>query len=131
MASEILIVSPDSANLAATLQVLANAGYLTSGTTTFEEGKRLLDTRSPGLVIADERLGDFNGLHLILHGRAAHPDLAGIVTTPTPVVGLAADARRLEVDYVVKPASTAGWLEPVSHALDTAAARQRLQKIAS
>ena len=131
MASEILVVSPDSARLTVMLQILADAGYRTSGTTTFEEGKRLLATTSPDLVIADERLDEFNGLHLILHGRAGDPDMAGIVTTSTSVSGLGADASRLGVEYVVKPTVTTGWLEPVSHALDRTAARRRLRKMAS
>ena len=127
MSSAILVVSPDNARLAATIQMLSNAGYRTSGTTTFEDGKRRLDTTRPDLVIADERLGEFNGLHLILHGRAGRPDMAGIVTTPTRVAGLEADAQRLEVDYFV----TGDLLQPVSHALDAVAARRRLRTIAS
>src|SRR5262249_60721995 len=122
MPSPILVVGPDHGTLGATIEMLSTAGYRTSGPTPFEDGKRRLDATRPDLVIAGERLGEFNGLHLILHGRAGRPDMAGIVTTPTRVAGLEADAQRLEVDYFV----TGDLLQPVSHALDAVAARRRL-----
>ncbi|HEV8317257.1 MAG TPA: response regulator [Vicinamibacterales bacterium] len=131
MASEILVVSQDDTNRACVLQILAEAGYQTRGASTFEEGKRLLATTTPDLLIADERLGDFNGLHLILRGRANHPDMAAIVTTGTRIKGLEIDARGLEIDCLVKPADARDWLQPVSQALATTAARRRTLQIAS
>jgi DNA-binding response OmpR family regulator len=131
MSLQILVVTEDDANLAAMLQILTDAGYHTSRATTFEEGKRLLDTVSPDLLIADERLGDFNGLHLILRGRADSPGMAAIVTSPARTAGLETDARQLGVDYLVKPADAADWLRPVSNALDAKVTRSHLLKIAS
>jgi CheY-like chemotaxis protein len=64
--SQILIVSHDGNNVAAMLNVLDTAGYDASATTSFEDARRVLADDSPDLVIADERLGDFNGLHIIM-----------------------------------------------------------------
>jgi DNA-binding NtrC family response regulator len=119
MSPEILVVSNDDVSLVATLQVLNEAGYNASGASTFEEGKRLMAARCPDFVIADERLGNYNGLHLILRGRFDDPDMGGIVTSVAKDPGLEAEARRLNVECVVKPEDPADLLAPISRTLQT------------
>lgn len=115
--NQALVVSNDLAGLADTLRVLGSAGYQAQGASTFEEAKRLLASGSPDLVIADQRLGEYNGLHVILRARASRPGLSAIVTTGMPDKGLEDDARRLNVDCVVRPERASGWLAPVEKAL--------------
>ena len=115
--SQILVVSSDGARLAKMLDVLNTAGYQAAGATTFEEATRLLVRRSPDVVIADERLGVFNGLHVILRARAEHPDVGAIVTTPASDHGLEAEARRLNVVCMVKPQDPGDWPAAISSAL--------------
>jgi DNA-binding response OmpR family regulator len=115
---QILVVSNDVANLIDVLDVLTSAGYQASGAASFEEATRVLAHRSPDLVIADERLGEFNGLHIIVKARAGHPEVAGIVTTPAPNRGLEADARGLNVECVIKPHDPTEWLVPVWQTLN-------------
>lgn len=120
--SQILVVSNDRAGLANMLDILSGAGYPTIGASTFEEASRLLTEQSPDLVIADGRLGAFNGLHIILRARAKHAEVTGIVTTPVKDRGLEDDARSLNVWCLVKPRTAAEWLEAVSktiHPADT------------
>lgn len=118
MSPNILVVSNDAAGLAAMLEVLIRSGYRASGASTFEEAKRSLAFRSPDLVIADERLGAFNGLHLILRGRAHHPDMGAILTSPVKDPGLEAEAKRLNVQCVVKPRDPMELLLPISRTLE-------------
>lgn len=115
--SEILVVSNDSDGVADMLPVLHAAGYRVSAASTFDEARRLLANRSPDLVIADERLGAFNGLHVIVRARADHPHVRAIVTTRLKSRGLEADARSLNVECMVKPHSPAEWLAPISRTL--------------
>ena len=115
--SQIFVVSNDNADLAAMLGVLANAGYSATGATTFEEAQQRVVTESPDLVIADERLGAFNGLHVLLTARAERPQTEAIITTPVPNRGLEADARSLNVRCIVKPRSAAEWLGPIASLL--------------
>ncbi len=122
--TQILVVSNDAVGLANTVSVLSDAGYHTSGASTFQEAMQLLSDRSPDLVIADERLGAFNGLHVILRARVEDPDVTAIVTTPVRDHALEADARSLNVECMVKPQNPAGWLEPIMRTLErTPAAR--------
>jgi DNA-binding response OmpR family regulator len=116
---QILIVSNDCARLANMLDALNTAGHRAAGATSFEEATRLLTCRPPDVVIADERLGAFNGLHVIMRARAERPSVSAIVTTPARDRGLEADARRLNVACVVKPKKPAEWLAVIAGALGT------------
>jgi DNA-binding NtrC family response regulator len=111
--SRILLVSHDIVEMIDVLDVLTAAGYEVRGAASFEEASRLLAACPPDLVIADERLGEFNGLHVIVRARADHPGVSGIVTTPVHNLGLESDARGLNVECLVRPKDPAGWLGPV------------------
>jgi DNA-binding NtrC family response regulator len=111
--SQILIVNGDGIGLTNLVNVLKAAGYRASGASSFEEATRALADETPDLVIADERLGAYNGLHVILRARADHPDMSAIVTTAVKSRGLEADARSLNVECMVKPRYPAEWLEPI------------------
>jgi DNA-binding response OmpR family regulator len=109
MYPKILVVSSDSKVLDSMLEVLGGAGYDASGASTFSEGKRLLDEESPDVLIADERLEAFNGLHLILRGRFLGSDLQGIVVSASENAGLEAEARRLNIPAVTRPSDPNEW----------------------
>ena len=115
----ILVVSGDDAGRVHMLSILNEAGYETSGASTFEQARKMLAGRSPDLVIADQRLGAFNGLHVIIEARAWYPGVSCIVTTPKKNRGLEADARNLDVECLVTPPNPAEWLGPVSKALNS------------
>jgi DNA-binding response OmpR family regulator len=112
--SQIFVVTTDKANLNAMLGVFEHAGYSATGVTTFDEAQQRLASESPRLVIADERLGLFNGLHVLLTARARHPDVDLIVTTPKFSLGLELDARSLNVHCVVRPQHVDEWVAPVA-----------------
>jgi DNA-binding NtrC family response regulator len=118
MPSTILIVTNDDNRLGALVRTLNGAGYRASGASTFAEAKQRLGDKSPDLLIADERLGAFNGLHVIILGRASDPEMKAIVASHRRDQGLEAEAKRLNVDCVVQPTSAADWLTSVSRALN-------------
>ena len=120
MSTSILVVIQDVAGLAATLDVLSGAGYRARGASSFEEAKPLLKTMSPEMVIAEERLGGFNGLQLILRGRAANPSMRAIAAIPATDPVFEAEASRLDVQCLVKPANPAEWLLPIARSLKAA-----------
>jgi DNA-binding response OmpR family regulator len=114
MRPEILVVSRDDDGRAVLVKALTEAGYHTRDAASFEEGKRLLLQKTPDFVIADERLGAYNGLHLIIRGRINQPQMGGIVTSSAKDPALEAEARRLNVQCVVKPADPSDLLRPIS-----------------
>ena len=113
----ILVVTTHDEERCRLLDMLSTAGYRTAGAASYEEATRWLAGDSPDLVIADERLGAYNGLHVILRARAGHPRVKGIVTTAVNSWGLEADARRLNIRYLVKPDEPSQWLAPIAKAL--------------
>lgn len=117
MSPSILVVSGDIAGLAATLAVLTSAGYRARGVSTFEEAKPLLATMSPAMMITDQRLGWFNGLHLVLLGRATNQYMGAIATTAKQDSSFQAEASGFNVQYMVKPANPAEFLLPIAQTL--------------
>jgi FixJ family two-component response regulator len=95
----ILIVDDHDATRRGLEGLLANAGHVVLSASTFADAKRLLNEQTPDMLIADVRLGDFNGLQLVVGG----PDLPTIIVTGFPDQVLEAEARRRGAHYLVKP----------------------------
>jgi DNA-binding NtrC family response regulator len=120
MPQRIVVVSQNGERLNTLIDGLLAAGYLASGASTFADGKLLVQSESPDLVIADERLGPFNGLHLILMGRVQHPNMKAIVTSHAHDASLEKDARQLDVRCLVETTELSDWLSSIGTALERA-----------
>ena len=81
MAYRILIANENVDERSRLADLLTTAGYDATAAPSFEDARHLLDVRPPDLLIAHLRLGAFNGLHLVLRGRADRPDMSAIITT--------------------------------------------------
>jgi CheY-like chemotaxis protein len=75
---------------------------------------RLLRTSPPDLLIADVRLGPFNGLQLLISSPTPVP---AIIITGFADPVLEADARRRGAEYVLKPVSPAALIDLVGQKL--------------
>jgi DNA-binding response OmpR family regulator len=112
--SRVLVVDDDDATRVGLSELLSNAGYEVRAVATFEEGQRILRTDTPDLLIADVRLGAYNGLQLLL---SSHRPIPAIVITGFADPVLEADARRQGADYVLKPVSPSVVLDMVRRRL--------------
>ena len=81
MPALIILVGADRSAVRRTEVLLATAGYLVAPAVTFHDGKLLIHSISPDLLIPEARLDAFNGLHLAAHSRKRHPAVPVIVTT--------------------------------------------------
>lgn len=113
--AKILIVEDDDATRAGYREFLELAGHEVIATGTYREGQHAVATERPDLVIADLRLGGFNGLQLLLLSPQPIPTI--IVTGYHDEV-LATEARRAGADYVVKPISPTGLVALVEAKLE-------------
>ena len=103
----IAIVHEDSAVAGQWAVALSGAGYRVATSTSFEDGKALLEAEDPpALLIVSVRLGAFNGLHLVIRGRLDHPGMAAVLTSDTHDPVLAAEAATYGAVYL------SGALEP-------------------
>ncbi len=104
----VLIVDSDAPVLAKTIETFERAGYAATGVSTFQAAKRLMQDRPPDVLIADVRLGEFNGLHLALLGRRYNPTMTTIVTHSPADRGLGSVAHRLNVEFWQKSSEPDG-----------------------
>lgn len=113
--AKILIVEDDDATRTGYREFLKLAGHDVIATSTYHEGRQAADTESPDLVIADLRLGGFNGLQLLLLNPQPTPT---IIVTGFHDDVLEAEARRAGASYVVKPISPSNLVALVKEKLD-------------
>jgi two-component system, cell cycle response regulator DivK len=117
----ILIVEDDEASRRGLRQLLSHAGYTVLSASTFDEGKYAAAEGAPDLLIADVRLGAFNGLQLVAAARQAVPT---IIVTGFPDPVLEAEALRLGARYMTKPIEPSTLLALIEEMLNTAARRR-------
>jgi len=96
----ILIVDDHRVTRLGLAEMLEQAGYSVVTAGTFPEARRILRDTPPDLLIADVRLGSFNGLQLVISGPNRIP---AIVITGYADSVLEAEARRGGADYLIKP----------------------------
>ena len=96
----ILIVDDHRVTRLGLAEMLEQAGYSVVTAGTFPEARKILRETPPDLLIADVRLGSFNGLQLVISGPNRIP---AIVITGYADSVLEAEARRGGADYLVKP----------------------------
>jgi DNA-binding response OmpR family regulator len=114
MPSKVLIVDDDKTTREGLAEFLEEAGYEAVAVGTFEDATRILRTSPPDLLIADVRLGPFNGLQLVISSPQPIP---AIIITGFADPVLEADARRRGAEYVLKPVSPARLLDLVAQKL--------------
>jgi DNA-binding NtrC family response regulator len=103
MSRSILVVDEHEPAVSATVAALVDAGYAATGAHSFREAAQILVEAPPALLIASVRLGAYNGLHLLVRGRAERPDLAAIMIG-APSAAVESEARRLgAAAYVTQP----------------------------
>ncbi len=116
MPAKVLIVDDDTTTREGLAEFLEGSGYEAIAVGTFEEASRILRTSPPDLLIADVRLGPFNGLQLVIGSPQPIP---AIIITGFADPVLEADARRRGADYVLKPVSPSRLLDLVSRKLSS------------
>jgi DNA-binding response OmpR family regulator len=112
--AKILLVDDDAATRAGLMELLTGAGYDARAASTFEEGMRALRADTPDLLIADVRLGAFNGLQLLVSSPRSVP---AIVITGFADPVLESDAHQHGADYVLKPVTPSVLLDMVRRRL--------------
>jgi DNA-binding response OmpR family regulator len=120
----ILVLDDDEHALEGFVELLREAGYHVTGSSTFEGAKRLLGLEPFDLLVTDVRLRGYNGLHLVMHVRSEHPETAVIIISgyDEPLIEL--EASRYNAIFVRKPVMPAEFLKTVARCL-TSVRRQR------
>jgi DNA-binding NtrC family response regulator len=112
MSFRILLVDPESSAAAASEQTLARTGYRVVRVSTFEEATHQISVDCPDLLVTKVRLGQFNGLHLLLRCRAERPDVPVIIVGT--LADRTADMTRFGAEFVVTPIDHVSFLDLVA-----------------
>jgi DNA-binding NtrC family response regulator len=93
-------------HLLVVLSAVSSLGFDVTVADTFKDAKAALSsTPHPSLLITGVRLGEYNGLHLVLRGTSMSPRLAAIVTSDTDDPVLRTEAERLGATFIAMPVS--------------------------
>lgn len=98
-----LVVDLDSRSLYEICKGFREIGYRTFGATSFVEARRFLIAEHPSILVADVRLGEFNGIQLLLLAKELRPGIAVVITTAFPDPVLAAETQRMGGTFMIKP----------------------------
>jgi DNA-binding NtrC family response regulator len=113
----VLVVAAEPRSADEMLEWLRAAGYDAHGATSFDEARTRLRTAAPQLLIADIRLGAFNGLHLVITTHTDHPGMRALVLASTDDPLLATEARLANAGYLIRPVTRDTLLAAVAETL--------------
>jgi two-component system response regulator FixJ len=99
----VLIVEDDAATLAGWAAYVHAAGFSVVPLSSFAEAHRLLPFARPDVLVTDIRLGEYNGLQLVVQAGTLDPPPFVIVTSGFDDPVLAAEAERMGATFLRKP----------------------------
>jgi DNA-binding response OmpR family regulator len=102
MANRVLVVASCPVFADTITAWLASDGHEATVVSDFASAKPELDANPPDLLVAQIKLGAFNGLHLAIRARARKQTIASIVIGDADCV-LQEEARQQHVRYLTEP----------------------------
>jgi FixJ family two-component response regulator len=117
MAALVILVNADPNVLWRTDALLSEDGHLVAAVSTFGEAKKLLESVTPDVLVADVRLDAYNGLQLAIRSRLDHPNLPVIITNEWPDAAFEAEAKRHGAIFVAAPLDNPDFLRIVRMAV--------------
>ena len=121
----ILVIDDDEQALTGMSELLCDQGHDVTAAASYDAAKSALAASPFDLLVTDIRLRPYNGLHLVMHTRAEHPDTAIVITTGHDEPAIAFEASRYNARFVQKPIRPKDFLKTVDDALSTVRRRRR------
>jgi len=94
-------------------ETLSAAGFEVTLVERFDAARARLVSNPPAVLLTAIKLGEFNGLHLVLAAKIADPRIAAIVTIEAPDPVLEKEAEQLGATFLVQPTSVRELLAAV------------------
>jgi DNA-binding NtrC family response regulator len=117
----VLLVDCDEAQLAGLADMVAAGGYPVVSCRCFEAARQYLQAHTPSAIIADVRLGAFNGLHLVLLAKQTAPDVTAIVYSGREDSGIRQEAAVGGATYLERETLSTSLIVQLCEGLATAA----------
>jgi DNA-binding NtrC family response regulator len=109
----IVIVEDDLDLMNGYAEVLEHAGHTTIRCGSFDEARAAMRTNPFDAIVTDVRLGDRNGLGLLIDAEAVRPGARKIVMSGFDDPVLRKDANQLGAVYLLKPVDPAALVSAV------------------
>ncbi|MEI8151218.1 MAG: ActR/PrrA/RegA family redox response regulator transcription factor [Hyphomicrobiales bacterium] len=101
----LLIVEDDKSFLQRLARAMEARGFQVTTADSVSEGLQRVETAAPAFAVVDMRLGDGNGLDVIVALKQSRPDARAIILTGYGNIASAVNAVKVgAVDYLSKPA---------------------------
>lgn len=120
----VLIAEDDAATLAGLASYVHAAGFSVIPVLSFAEARRLMPFVRPDVVVADVRLGEYNGLQLVVQAGSLDPPPVVIVTSGFEDSVLVAEAERMGATFLLKPIDPARLIDLISKTVKPLVARE-------
>lgn len=106
----IMFIGPEADERPAMVAALRGLGLTFAVAEDFHEAKRVLAARPPDLLVTHVRLGEYNGLQLVLRGKMTRPAMGAIVVADEPDPVLERDVTEMDATLVLSTAGRDEWL---------------------
>jgi DNA-binding response OmpR family regulator len=103
--SKALIVDDDPQVLSFVKQLMETAGHDVLTASNFAKAREYIQAQDLGILVADVRLGDFNGIQLGILAKNAQPNVRIVIMSGWDDPVLRHEADQLGAVYVQKPFS--------------------------
>ena len=110
MPALVVVVNVDRHILRQTEATLSESGYSVTVLSSYREAVRLPESVTPDFLVADIRLGAFNGLQLAISSRFDHPAVSVIVTHVQADSIFEAEAKRHGAEFMVASRDDAAFV---------------------
>ena len=119
MKRRLLLVEDDEVFLRPLLRTLELKGYEVLPVPSGEDALEAIKAEDVDVVLTDRRLPGMDGVEVVRHIKADHPDIAVVVMTAYGTIESAVEAMRLGAeDYLVKPFEAAELLLVIRRAIE-------------
>ena len=109
----VLVLEDDENALAGIVELLSEHGYDVTGSSAYEDAKRILSETAYDLFVTDIRLRSFNGIHLVKKVREESPETAVIIMTGYDEPLMQLEASRYSARFLKKPIKSPELLDAV------------------
>lgn len=100
----VLLVDDDTASLSGLKRMMEQWGWTVTACPSFEEGRTAIaEPVAPDALVVDVRLGQYNGLQLILLAKQHYPNLRVVAVSGFDDPVLRAEAAGIGATYLTKP----------------------------
>jgi DNA-binding NtrC family response regulator len=104
-----MFIGPEGGERTVMVDALRSLGFTLAIADDFHEAKRVLAEQPPDLLVTHVRLGEYNGLQLVLRGKMTRPAMGAIVVADTYDPVLQRDIAEMDATLVLSTADRDEW----------------------